>query len=124
MGISQAIIIGIATMYIGVVGSPLYCDNNGTVKYCNEGLPWVALPVDKYGEWAECGGEIVLYGDGWSILAQALDAGPLSEYYIEDFPELMIIADVPRIHSPFKGLSSKARMINVTRAKERMEKER
>lgn len=122
--ISQTIIIGIATMYIGVVGSPLYCDNDGTMKYCNEGLPWVALPVGKYGEWAECGDEIVLHGDDWSIQARALDAGPLSDYYIEDFPELAIIADVPEIHSPFRGLSSRARMINVTGAKERMTREK
>jgi len=116
------LVVGIVTMYVGIVGQPLYCDCDGTMRYDNSDPPWIALPVEKYGEWAECGDEIVLYGDGWRLRARALDAGPLSDYYIADFPELAIIADIPQVHSPFKGLSSRTRMINMARRKKEAER--
>jgi len=125
MRVSLVILTGIATVYAGeFVGEPLFCDCTGTLRYDEFSPPWVALPVEMYGEWAECGDEILLTGDGWRMKARALDAGPLSDYYIADFPEFSIVADVPAPHCPFVGLSARARMINVSRVKEWMAKNR
>lgn len=111
------LLTGVATMYAGVVGAPLYCDTWDTdLAYAETTLPWVAIDVNLYGGWASCGDEILLLGDGWSLLARAWDAGPLSRYYVADFgPSLRIIADVPKHLAPFPGLSSKVTMVNLSR---------
>jgi len=112
----NSILVGVATIYAGIyVGGPLYCDCDGTLFYDDATPSWVALDVKLYeAGWAKCGDIILLKGDGWAMTAQALDAGPLYKYYIEDLPDLPIIVDIPTHLAPFEGLSTRVEMINTT----------
>lgn len=119
----MSVLVGVATVYAGIyVGGPLYCDCDGTMFYDDGTPPWIALDVGLYGSFADCGDEILLYGDGWRLAARALDAGPLSRYYVADYgPAFPIIADVPEHLTPFRGLSARTRVVNVTWVKEAFE---
>lgn len=84
--------------------------------------PWIALPVSAYesGE-AECGDLVYLagvdgYGQPWSLMARALDAGPLGRYCVKTSEGCAAIeADVPKFLAPFPGLSARVdRMVNVS----------
>lgn len=125
MSNATIILIGMATVYAGsFVGQPLFCDCDETLFYdIHSSPPWVALDKDLYdSKWASCGDELLLYGESfygrkWRMEAKALDAGPLGEYYLEDHPDKPIVADIPWALSPFKGLSSKVIVVNLTRLK-------
>jgi hypothetical protein len=116
------ILIGIATIYAGpYVGQPLYCDTDGTLLYTvpSKSAPspaqrgrvgvgagaWVALDVRLYrsGQ-VHCGDHVVLFfppakrgghEGGPTLHARALDGGPFAGYYVADYPDLPIVADVP-----------------------------
>jgi len=110
------VLIGVVTVYATVfIGQPLFCDTGQGLVFSEDTEPWVALDVDLYGDWAHCGDKILIRGDGWELEALALDAGPLHEYWIEDWPDLPIIADVPMHLAPFPGLSAQVTMTNLDR---------
>lgn len=112
----------VVTVYAGpYVGQPLYCDCDGSLIYSVDTTPWLALDEGLYGEFASCGDEIVVWAGGEMMTLLALDAGPLFDYYVEDWPELPIVADIPMHLSKFEGLSSRATVVNKTRAKRRLE---
>lgn len=107
-------------MYDWPVGSPLYTDTTGAGVYREDGLPFVAFPV----EWYESGfirpGEWIWLEfpnqEEW-LYAQALDAGPFGpstglcvEQWGCDKP---IVADVPKPFAPFPGLSAPVRLWRV-----------
>ena len=117
------LLFGIVTIYAGqYVGEPLYCDDGSGLVYNERTTPWVALSIKEYTSGrVQCGDEILIWGDDWSIVVRALDAGPLHRYYIEDWPDLPIIGDLPQFIAPFPGLSAKAQMVNVTATKRLLE---
>jgi hypothetical protein len=103
--------VSVLTWYTAALTAALFCGSTygGMVE------PFVALPVDGYGTVWECNDLVYLSGDGWAGFYRARDAGPLHLYYIADWPELDIAADVPQRFAPFKGLSTRARVYNITR---------
>jgi len=102
----------VATVYAGpYVGQERYC---GGTYDADDPAPWVALPVSWYEEGrAECGDLIYLSGvdaEGapWSLMARALDAGPLERYCVETGEGCArIVADVPAHQAPFGGMSAR-----------------
>ena len=95
--ITAASLVGVLTMYAGeFVGQPLYCDRGNGMVYADR-LAFIALPVSEFESGrAVCGDDVRVTIAGRSFWAQALDAGPLEKYYIEQFGDLAIVADVPR----------------------------
>jgi len=104
---SLALVAGIATAYAGpYIGGPLYC--GGTYDLGAD--PWIALPVG--GDW-ECGDLVfVRFEDGSTLMARAMDAGPLGQYNVEG---RAIIADIPAHLAPFK-LSGPIELYNFGKA--------
>lgn len=86
---------------------------------------WVALDVKLYDGWAKCEDEIWLYfPDGGKLESVARDAGPLHKYYIADYPEKRLLADVPAHLWPYTGktnphpiTSSPVRIVNFSETK-------
>jgi hypothetical protein len=102
--------VGVATVYTGPVGAPLYCDRWDTEWHYDAATgPWVAVDVGEYesgrvqcGDWLE-----LVFTDGARLRARALDAGRLRGYYVEDWgADRPIVVDVPREWAPFEGLSA------------------
>ena len=99
-----ATLIGVITTYGGkYVGQPLYCDNGQGLVY-DDSVAFVALPVTEYtAGLAQCGDLVrVQIGDD-VFFAQALDAGPLEKYRVEQYGDLPIVADVPSHLWPLPG---------------------
>jgi hypothetical protein len=79
----------IATLYLGPIGSPLYCSTpTNPLVYAPQTTPWVALPVEDYvsGK-VECGDPVYVrfhLSDGTtrSLMARAYDAGPFSRFCV------------------------------------------
>jgi len=92
MECSLLLIAGIATAYAGqYVGQPLYCGG----VYDVQAEPWIALPVGEF----ECGDLVLVrFEDGSTLMARAMDAGPLGLYNVQG---QAIIADVPAHLAPF-----------------------
>lgn len=114
-------LIGIATMYnTQWEGNPLYCDRaDNDLSYCESAEPWIAIPVELYAQGWQCGDVVIVTfsNTGEQIRFKAYDAGPLSDYYIEDYPDLPIIADVPEYYWPFPGdISTRATVFNASLA--------
>ena len=103
MACSLIALTGIATAYAGpYVGGPLYCGG----VYDLQAAPWIALPTG--GAW-ECGDLVYLrFEDGSTLMARALDAGPLGLYNVQG---QAIIADVPAHLAPF-ALSGPVELYN------------
>lgn len=98
-------LIGVATWYTPTDFSDpvvLYCG------YSEADTPWVALSVDLYETGAvRCGDAVVVeFPHGEVVEAKALDAGPLYKYYIEDYPDLPLLVDMPEVIWPLPVLSS------------------
>ena len=84
----------VATWYAGIyVGGPLYCGGH----YTEQHTPWVAVDVDDYISGRVSCGDWLRITDGDTVLlAQAMDAGYLSRYFVEDYgPSIRIGVDVP-----------------------------
>jgi len=94
--VNAVLLIGILTTYAGsYVGEPLYCDNGSGMIYAAD-LDFIALPVSEYESGrAVCGDLVRVVVNGRSFYAQALDAGPLEKYRVEQFGDLPIVGDVP-----------------------------
>ena len=109
--INAVTLIGVLTTYAGqYVGEPLYCDRGQGLTYRDD-IAFIALPVLEFGSGrAQCGDWVRVTVNGDSFWAQALDAGPLELYHVEQFGRLPIVGDVPRhlwTHSPdISGLGS------------------
>jgi hypothetical protein len=100
--IVAVVLVGVATWYPLDVygGNPLYCDRDGTLVYTEEATtPWVAISDEMYLAGWECGDWVRLqFGDGTTLWAQALDAGPLDHYQADGQP---IVVDVPEPFWPY-----------------------
>lgn len=94
--IDAVLLVGVITTYAGqYVGQPLYCDR-GTGMIYADNLDFIALPVGEFESGrAECGDWVRVTIQGQSFWAQALDAGPLEKYRVEQFGTLPIVGDVP-----------------------------
>lgn len=84
-------------------GNPLYCSHYDGQPYSYDQEtaekvgPWVALDVGLYESGVvRCGQELVIiFEDGSTLAVVALDAGRFSGYYVQSWPALPIVADVP-----------------------------
>jgi hypothetical protein len=94
--VGTALLVGVITTYAGkYVNQPLYCDRGTGLIYAAD-LAFIALPVSEFESGrAECGDWVRVVVNGRPFYAQALDAGPLEKYRVEQFGNLPIIADVP-----------------------------
>jgi hypothetical protein len=107
--------IGIATWYSAPLGSPLYCDTWDTVLAYDPLAEWIAVDVNEYRTGhVQCGDLLLLRTPYGTVMARAVDAGPLHRFHLTDHPDLAIIADVPMHLKPFPGRSSLATWINIT----------
>lgn len=111
-----AVLVGIATYYTGPVGAPLYCDNGSGYVYDSDAPPWVSLSEHLYeSSWANCGDTVkILFEDGTSLVAIAMDAGPLQDYHLEESPELPLLVDVPEHLWPRETMSAQVKVLNLT----------
>lgn len=105
------VLIGVLTVYIGVIGAPLYCDTWDTeLMYDPTAFPWIAISVERYEFW-DCGDLVIVYLENDYFFARIYDAGYLTGYYVDDQP---IIGDIPKPFAPFDGLSAPGKIINLT----------
>ena len=108
------VLVGVATMYTGPTGAPSYCDRWDTeYAYSEEMAPWVALDVGLYESGVvACGASVrLVFEDGQTLRARALDAGYLARHYVEEWGrERPIVADVPAHLAPFGGWSAPVRV--------------
>ena len=117
------ILIGVATMYGGVEyeGNPLFCDTWDTeLSFCVEAEEaWIAIPVELYDQGWQCGDDVyVTFTDlGVTRKFKAYDAGYLSDYRTENYPDLSIVADVPEYYWPSDedvGTPTRVRVFNLS----------
>jgi len=110
------VFLGIATYYTGPIGAPLYCDDGTGHLYDVDAAPWVSLSEKLYKTgWAECGDKMkVVFEDGTSLIALAMDAGPLHKYFLEENPGLPLLADVPQHLWPYDTMSAQVKLVNLT----------
>jgi hypothetical protein len=117
------ILIGVATWYAGPLDDPLFCDcgQSPSLLYTRKTKPWIAMDLYYYNSGWECGDEIWVYFGNHPRLKLALyDAGPLLDYYIEDFgPDMPIVGDIPAHLWPydFHTRSAPVRLVNHSLAK-------
>ena len=108
------LIVGVATVYTGPVGNPLYCDRWDTEwMYDEAARPWVALDVSLYRSGlVACGSPVrLVFEDGRVLQARALDAGLFRGHYVEQWgADLPIVVDVPAHLAPFAGWSAPVRV--------------
>lgn len=115
-------LVGVATWYgPGFYGQPLYCGGFYQVGT----PPWAAVDPGVFQEGWECGDELLVrYEDGTDLILRLSDAGPLSNFYIEDFgPDTPIVLDIPKPFwaPPVSIWSAPVRVVNVTRLQEALE---
>lgn len=110
----RTFVLLVVTVYAGpYVGQPLYCDQGQGLAYDDAAPAWVALPVSEHGISWQCGDLVYLSGvdakgQPWSLMARALDAGPLARYCVEmEEGCAPIAADIPQPWAPFDGLSAR-----------------
>lgn len=106
-------------MYAGPVGAPLYCSTPQTpYTFSTDTQPWIALPLRDYQSGAvECGDLYYLkFENGRTLMARALDAGPLSLYCVEqpDGSCARIGMDVPAHLWPLDGISGWVEMYPIS----------
>lgn len=115
------IVMGVGTWYAGpYVGEPLYCDgrigSSGSLMYDAATPPWLAMDPYYYDQGWKCGDVVWAYVAGADpIKVRLYDAGPLLQYYIEDFgPEVPIVADFPKHVWPISTVyrSAPVRLVN------------
>ena len=110
-GVQPEVGVAIYYSYADYGERPLYCSTPDLPLYYDKATaakwPWIAVDVDKY-----LSGEIgcytpvqVEFEDGTVRVLYALDAGPLGDYYIEDYPDLPILVDVPEWFWVGEGMS-------------------
>ena len=85
----------------------------------NEHEAWVAADIDGT-DW-RCGDLAAICAAGECRVLPVCDSGPLSRYYVGDAP---ILLDLPQHVYWGDGISMPARVVNATRAWERLELER
>ena len=104
--------VGVLTTYAGhYVDQPLYCDDGNGLVY-DDSRPFVALPITQYQSGAAVCGDWVRVTVGEHVFyAQALDAGPLEKYHVEQFGDMPIVADVPKHLWPYKRYISAQGMV-------------
>ncbi len=97
------------------LGQPLYCDTRSTLIFGRVYTPFVAVDVSEYQSGRiQCGDWIRIYfPDGQVLDAQALDAGYLYRYRVDQW-DAPIVVDVPFQFAPFAGLSAPATAINLS----------
>ena len=106
-------LVGVATFYPAAdyEGKVLYWSTpEEPLYYHKETVPWIAVPVEFYSKgWQKGDLVIVTFLElGVRRRFRALDAGPLSDYYIEDYAALPLVADIPEYYWPFSDRLSTA----------------
>lgn len=119
------VVTGVATYYPAAQfdGRPLYCDQftKRDLIYSENTEPWAAFDVNWYRSGrVRCGDLIALQFEGGKRLTvRAWDAGMFQGYYVEGWPELEIVADLPEHLRPDKAMSWRARVMNLSRLAEK-----
>ena len=102
------------TFYYGELfeGSNLACPG---YKYEPETGPWLAIPISWYREGkADCGDWfLVEFSDGSTMMARALDSGPIDNYTVWD-SGLPFVADLP-IYWRENRETATGRILNLTK---------
>jgi len=90
---------GITFYYNEFIGRDLKCDG---YKYEEETGPWIAVDISWYTNgWVECGDPfLIIFSDGSTMVARALDSGYLDYRLWPDTPpalgtDLPFVADLP-----------------------------
>lgn len=100
-------LIGIATWYgPGFRGQPLAC--GGTF---GPGTPIAAVDPSYLERGWQCGDLLIAWDEVELVL---MDTGPLSNYYIEQWPDKPIVLDVAEHAWPFPDLSRPVTVTNVS----------
>lgn len=124
------LMVGVATSYEGSPDAPLYTDQffpGQTLTYGGVAEPWVAVDWRAYGDWVEPGDNLlIVFEDGSSLRARALDAGRLADHNVACWPGLPILVDVPRWLVPDSHPleSWKVIVVNLSKASHREKQER
>lgn len=111
------LVTGAATAYGGPehLGQPLYCDTRSTLIFGRVHTPFVAVDVSEYHSGrVQCGDWIrIRFANGHTLDAQALDAGYLYRYRVEQW-NAPIVVDIPFEFKRFPGISAPATVINLS----------
>lgn len=122
--IANSTFAGVATYYPSerFAGQPLYCAQHlgGQLVYSEDNLPWAAFDVTWYEAGRIACGERVrlLFEDGTTLEVVALDAGRFYSggYWVQDWPELPIVVDLPEHLRPDDKMAWPVRGVIVSRA--------
>jgi hypothetical protein len=105
----------VATVYSSTVGAPLYCDTANTdYSFRPDQSPFLAWPFDVAG--GECGDTILVIVNEKKYWYKALDSGGFGKHCVvqPDGACARIAVDIPTFFAPFKELSHKVRVVNVS----------
>jgi hypothetical protein len=110
------------TMYLiaNHQGDPLFCDRGQGLTYNIDSDPWVALPLPGYGKEWFCGDEVTIWSDGEMRTFLALDSWLHGSCIKTEEGCIPIGADVPEPFAWWRGLSTRAIIVNRDEAKRRL----
>jgi len=107
--INGSFLVGAVTFYPidRFESQPLYCaqylsdDLTYSHQTANIYGPWIALDISLYESGRiECGDKLLLWLEGQGTMqVVALDAGTFEGYWVQDWPTLPIIADLPEYYT-------------------------
>ncbi len=118
---ASLVVSGVATYYPAdeFAGRPLYCDQftDWPLTYSSEDLPpWAAFDIGWYESGRVRCGDLVLlnFDNGEWLLVRAWDAGTFQGYYVNTWPELPILADLPEHLRPDGAMAWQVRVVNLS----------
>jgi len=109
---------GMATYYSSqdFGGGPLYASPTLQYNPSNE-VRWCAVNVSSFQDGSVLPGDLLLIyftNNNQVLMLEAWDAGPFDGFYLEDFPNLQILVDIPQHLWPLSGRSAEIEMINLS----------
>lgn len=121
------VLAGAATFYGASGGDVLYCNHRmPEAVYGIETGPWVAIDVDAYGHFADCGDWLMIrFDDGRVWRARALDAGRLASWKVDTTADgerdTGLVIDIPALWRPDDRGSWAVTVVNLTKLSESLE---
>lgn len=109
-----AVILTVATWYSAAnYPGDVYCADATMAQLQAAGVRWVAVDVGEYQAGrVHCGDLLqVDFGDA-TLMAYALDAGPLADYRVDGLGTIGV--DVPAHLWPVQGMAAQVRVCNLT----------
>ncbi len=117
---ASLIVSGVATYYPAdrFEGNPLYCDQftDRPLTYSEDLPAWAAFDIGWYKSGRVRCGDLVLlmFEGGERLLVRAWDAGRFRGYYVNTWPELPILADLPEHLRPDGAMAWRVRVVNLS----------